>query len=245
MTAICVVTSFSANGWGEYGRRFAETFLQYWPQSVKLTAYYEGQWHAPEHVAGVDLLDTEPCKSFLERHRHDPVVSGRAMANGQKWKPGLSVYNFRYDAYKFARKVFAIAHAARQSSGKLFWVDADVETKAVVSEDLLHHLLPDGVSICHLARPGYHSECGFVGYNLEVEPTRQLIEEFERLYSNDEFFDWSEWHDSWLFDRLIEKHKPHTFAIPHNSRGQPFAAAPLLSGVFTHHKGKKKDRLAS
>ena len=239
---ITVVTSWGPKGWKLYGQRFVETFTQYWPESVRLIVYHEGTGHCPPGVRGVDLLDTEPCKSFLSRHRDNRYVRGEVPYPGTVWKRNVEGRNFRFDAYKFARKVFAIAHAAHKRSGKLFWIDGDVATTARVPETVLHDLLPDDVSLCYLARPGYHSECGFVGYNLALPVTREFLAAFERLYAADEFFQWGEWHDSWLFDRLVERFDPPVKLIPHNHRGQPFDNSPALSPYMTHLKGKRKKR---
>src|SRR5439155_15744222 len=38
-----VVTSFNEAGYKRYGREFIETYLQFWPKSVGLTIYYEGE----------------------------------------------------------------------------------------------------------------------------------------------------------------------------------------------------------
>src|SRR5882672_7300386 len=37
-----VVTSFNEEGYKRYGEAFIETFLKYWPPSVRLTVFYEG-----------------------------------------------------------------------------------------------------------------------------------------------------------------------------------------------------------
>ncbi len=239
-----VVTSFSPAGEKLYGVRFVETFKKHWHPSVGLAVYYEGQGNAASGADDVDLLLTDPCRSFLARHRDNAAVAGRERYPGKKWKAGLTDYNFRFDAYKFARKVFAIAHAARHNTGKLFWVDADVETHADVPVALLNDLLPDHISLCYLARPGYHSECGFVGFNLDLPETRAFLAAFEEVYAEDGFFDHSEWHDSWIFDRVVERLKPSMKAIAHNNRGQPFADS-VLKTCMSHFKGKRKDRRAA
>lgn len=238
---ISVVTSFSPQGYDLYGRRFIETFLRFWPQHVPLLVYYEGAENCPAKCEGVDLLETEPCRSFLARHGDNEFVKGRKQYPGRFWKHALRDYNFRFDAYKFARKIFAISHAARRAQGKLFWIDADVVTRNRVPATLMDVLLPDDIALCYLPRPGYHSECGFVGYNLEVKPTRALIAAFEKLYAWDEFLGFDEWHDSYLFDRMVERFRPTTKLIAHNDRRQPFDAAPLLIPYMTHLKGPRKE----
>lgn len=228
-----VVTSFSNRGYCDYGASFLETYQKYW--ETPLLVYHEGCL-----CEGVNLLETEPCKSFVERHDGDLVICGKKP--DRQWKK-LGQYNYRFDAWKFSRKVFAIAHAARRvRRGTLFWVDADIVTHRRVSSAFLESLMPN-VDICHLDRPGYYSECGFVGYNLGSELTWRFIDEFESIYANDLFRPMEEWHDSWIFDRLIDRLKPKTYKIPHTDRGQPFDNS-ILGHYMTHYKGNRKKQIA-
>lgn len=242
---LTVVTSFSPAGFQQYGQNFVRTFRQFWPAEVGLRVYHEGEFDL-EGVTCVDLLETEPCRSFLERYVGNPFAEGRQPYPGRAWKEDQRhPRNFRFDAVKFARKVFAIAHAARAvKSGRLFWIDADMETTAPVRIPFLHKMLPDTVGISHLARPGYHSECGFVGYNLDHPGVLEFIVDFEHVYSADRFFSFAEWHDSFIFDRLLEKSQVKTFEIPHSNRSMPVEHSALRP-YFVHYKGARKDNAST
>lgn len=198
---ITVLTSFGKRGYADYGARFIETFKKFWPQDVQLLIYHEGQ---PE-LGGYDLLcDVVPCKEFLDRYENDLVVQGKLRGPGHHWKRDCvqEGYNFRFDAYKFSRKIFAIEHAVKLvQRGKLFWVDADVITFDDVTNDFLHRQLPDDVCTSYLGRvKGYHSECGFVGYNLDQVRCHDFINVFASLYRSGMFMKLAEWHDSWVYD---------------------------------------------
>lgn len=237
-----IVTSWSPRGHKQYGKNFLRSFRANWPSHVTLRVYYEGEGNNPAGSDGRDLLQVRSCSEFLSRHKNDLTVCGKEVYQDRFWK-GAAIrngYNFRFDAYKFARKVFAIADCARemQWSGKLFWIDGDVQTIARVPDDFLNRMLPDDAAVSYLARPDYHSECGFVGF--ELSSARKFIETFERIYDKDEFFDYQEWHDSWVFDRVLEKIKPPTFRIPHSSRSQPFDHSPLAL-YMRHYKGSRKE----
>ena len=237
MQPVTVVTSFSPNGYALYGKTMLHTFRGYWPAEVEIVAYVEGQ--SLPGVNCVDLLQVEACRAFLDRHAHNKVVCGRHRRKGHHWKDGAirGGYNFRFDAYKFARKVFAIADAAKTRTGRLYWVDADCETHARVDIREVLALLPDDVALCYLARPGYHSECGFVGYNLDAGG-RAFIEAFAGVFADDSFQRFSEWHDSYVFDRMIEELKPVTRPIPHTG-GTPVEGS-ALGRFMRHYKGKRK-----
>jgi hypothetical protein len=240
---LTVITSFGTTGYELYGRGFIETFRQFWPASVKLICAWEGP--GPHAVDGFDLLETEPCASFIRRHKSNPVVHGKRNQLPAEWgkKARLKGYSFRHDAYKFGRKVFAVAQAARFcEGGKLFWIDADVRTHRPMPEAVLNMLLPDDVSLCYLSRDhwNYHSELGFVGYNLDRLETHAFIAAYEARYANDEFLDSpTGWDDCNQFDRLVEKTKPAVRHIAHGSNSQPFDDS-ILGRYMTHQKGSKK-----
>lgn len=198
---ITVLTSFSQKGYAEYGARFIDTFQKFWPDDIKLLIYHEGQ---PE-LGGYDLLtEVTSCAEFLRVYKDNLIVQGRAREDGRYWKKDClqSGYNFRYDAYKFSRKIFAIEHAAKiVQRGKLFWVDADVVTFNHVTRDFLNRQLPNEVCTSYLGRvKGYHSECGFVGYNLNQVRCHDFISVFASIYRSGTFMKLAEWHDSWVYD---------------------------------------------
>ncbi len=237
MTNISVVTSFSPAGYDLVGRDMVRTFKAYWPGTVPLICAYEGE-RPVEVEHGFDLLHAARCRAFLEQYKDNPFANGTKQVEGRYWKRRMP-YNFRFDAYKFARKVFAIGHVARNVSGKLFWMDADVITRTPVPEALLHALLPDDEKVCCLLRPRSYSECGFVGYNLDLDPVRDMIHAFEQTFATGAFFQYAEWHDSHVFDRVLEQFKIKPFGIAHNDPAQPFDAS-VLGRYCTHLKGPRK-----
>ena len=181
-----VVTSFGPLGWNKYAKAFVDSFYQLFAPDVTLLGYWEGARPAYGGLLpGYNLLELEPCAGFLARHRGSLEVQGKKEGRA-RWGPKAKRehYSYRHDAYKFARKVFAISHAARKMQrGRLFWIDADVIVQNKVELELLRKLLPDEASLCYLARELAHSELGFVGYNLERLETHAFITAYEREYT--------------------------------------------------------------
>ena len=245
---VSVVTSWSAKGWSDYGARFLETFHRNWPQYVRLHVVSED----PEPVdlymtdrmrsrcAFHDLFAISPAAAaFNQRHQGVPRSCGTAPEQQDPRKP--QGYNFRFDAFRFSKKVFAIAAIAQITRGQLFWVDGDVVTHAPVPPEIFARLLPDNVALSCLDRGQYHSECGFVGYNLDHPQCRAFIEAFAKLYASDEVFALGEWHDSWVFDWLRRNMQIPTHAIEHNSRSHPFVNSELAY-YMDHLKGRRKEK---
>ena len=244
-----VVSSCSGRGWVDYGARFVDSFLRFWPQSIDLILCSEDDLRdAAKHHAyapNFTLIDLRPAVSgFLQRFGSDPIMNGRQQLPGQRgWTPKklANGYNFRYDAARFGLKAFSIAAAAeRVGRGKLYWADADIVTFAPVTRALLTETLPDAFALSCLDRGAdYHSECGWVGYDLNHEQTKPFILAFRDLYESGSVRELAEWHDSWVFDWLRRQRQVSTYHIPHKSRKHPFANS-CLSKAMDHCKGDRK-----
>lgn len=252
---ITVVTSCSAAGWEQYGRRCVETFMKHWPRTAALQVHSE-DLHRAQMIGilgregGRDLcfhqqLADAGYRAYFERHANNPRAHGRVQERGQLWpaKALASGQNWRYDAYRFAHKVFAIHAAARAlAGGRLYWVDADSVTFAPVPIELLERLLPGDVALSYLDRGDYPSECGFVGYNLDHPAARPFIEAFADLYLSDRVFaEVPEWHDSYVFDWLRKRQNLPAYQIPYaaGQRRHPFVNSEL--GRYVDHlKGPRK-----
>jgi hypothetical protein len=110
-----IITSFGPGGWEKYAKRMVESYVQYWPKTVPLYAYYhdcekpEGKYPGVEFI---NLNENSPeFNTFRER-------ASKANGQGPDGK-----YNYRFDALKFSAKVFAIGHRlsvmpARAAAGR-------------------------------------------------------------------------------------------------------------------------------
>lgn len=237
-----VVTSFGPAGWNLYARSFVDSFYDMFPPEVALVAYWEGP--RPGYggiLPGYNLLELEPCASFLARHRGDLVVQGRR-EGPSSWAPKAKRehYSLRHDAFKFARKVFAVADAARRvRRGRLFWIDADVVCKRKMPTEFLVRMLPDEVSLSYLKRSNCHSELGFVGYNLDRIECHAFLTAYEAEYSEDCFLRRKFWDDCNVFDDLVCELRPSVMHIEHSSAKQPFDNS-ILGKFMVHLKGTRK-----
>lgn len=246
---IDVVTSFSAEGWEQYGRRCVESFSQYWPREIQLFVYSE---EAEELPASVDwfswrvrwfpLLNLGTVSAFLQKHGLDPKKHGIV--------PGWKKENFRFNACKFMRKVFAVADCAlRTDADRLFWLDADTVTFAPVPMAFLESLLPDSYYLCHLGRGDrYHSECGFMGFNVKHPAHQEFMERYAGMYGTGRFEQEKEWHDSYLFDvvrkEMEREGKIQSYNLSPKGQGHVFIQSGL-GQYMDHMKGGFRKALGS
>lgn len=241
---ISIVTSCSAKGWEEYGQYCIPTIIQNWPEDITVHFVTEDIIDFTElPVLSKDRFHTWPLsisvyyRTFYDRYKYNQRARGTTIHN---------FYNYKFDAWKFSKKVFAIQMISTLfPTGRLIWLDADVNTFKPIPKEMLKRLSPDDTHLTFLARKNMHSECGFVIYNLNHLETRQFILQFAEIYSTGGMFNLKEWHDSYVFDWLRENFRPklQEFQIPHTNPLHPFNYSEL--GLYMDHwKGniRKKHR---
>lgn len=258
---VTVVTSFSEDGWETYAERMIKSAAKYWEPSIKLVAYYHdfdiNSKDIPEcdHIEFRNLNDLEELHQFRNTYK-DFNGTGKDSQG----------YNWRMDGIKFSHKVFAIADCAfnlksdsdeagsDQNPGWLVWMDADTVTEKTLSKKALLESLPEKVNLVHLGRKHFtYSETSFIGFNLNSDTTLEFIGDFIGAYLTGEVFNYREWHDGFLFERLLIIYKAHGLKF-HDWTGskdiksqvkgeQAFDLFPLSSYV-KHFKGSRKKAAA-
>ena len=242
-----VVTSFNEAGLKQYGQRMIDTFEQHWPAEVDLVICAE---HCQPHATRIntqvyDLLSLSAnCRAFVERHRNNPLAHGQA-GPPDVWNPKKA---FRWNAVRFAYKVFSVALCANNiGSGWMIWIDADTHTHSPVPLEWLSQVCPSTAMISYLGRgEKYHSECGWVAYNLDHPATRNFIADFVAMYNTDRIFDEREWHDSYIWDVIRKRYQLNNEFYNLNPSwtdkglaGHPFINSEL-GRYMDHVKGERK-----
>lgn len=251
--ALVVVTSCSLSGWGQYGLKFLTSFDQFWPPDVHLHIVSEDRIEPPESIMRKrpqiklwDLRGSPAAVAFSAKHEGNPVANGfRPGCPIASWRSKKTGYDYRKDAFRFSKKVFAInlVIPSISDADQFMWLDADTITLKGVPPTLFDFLPPRNYALAYLDRTPYHSECGFVGYNLAHPTTRPFLQEFSRLYESEQVFKLDEWHDSWVFDWLRKKLAIPSFQIPYDKRHitHPFVYSEL-GQYMDHLKGMRKQR---
>ena len=244
-----VITTFHQPGLEQYAQRMVDTFEQFWPAEVSLMLCAENcnPKITRPNTQVIDLLSaSDPLRNFVERHRDNPYAHAKAGPP--------DVFNplkaFRWDAVRFSYKVFSVALCAdRIESGWMIWLDADSHTHSSMPINWLSTVCPQDAMVSYLGRgEKYHSECGWVAYNLDHPATRQFIQDFVNMYITDDIFKEREWHDSYIWDvirkRYQTQHKFYNLNPSQNDKGlagHPFINSEL--GLYMDHvKGKRKEQ---
>jgi hypothetical protein len=198
-----VVTTFHEAGYNQYGKRMIESFTANWPAEVQLYVYPENvnpQIPTGSTLKLIDLMTGVPdLVAFKNRWKHVPHANGdissfpKLAARKDSHKP------FKWDAIRFAHKVYSIFHCAKNTDADvLIWMDADMVCHSPLTLKRLGQLIPEGTDICYLGRDNKFSECGLYSMNLRSSRVQEFLTEFQRMYDQAEqgIFTLDEWHDS-------------------------------------------------
>ena len=214
MTNITVVTTFHQAGLELYGQRFLDSFAKRVDKRIKLLVYTENCNPInpdPDQVIILNANNTLPkLNAFKSRWRDVPKANGKC-----PWperRPRDWDKEFKWDAVRFANKVYAVFDACSRSTDWCVWMDADTFVHSDWSYDEFKSLLPDTSWITYVGRgKGSQTwpECGFYGLNLKDGVCQEFLAEFERFYedANNGIFLLDEWHDSFVFGTILNQIK--------------------------------------
>jgi hypothetical protein len=239
-----VVTTFHKKGYEVYGKRCIETFLQHWPDDIKMFVYAEG--------VDVDVKDNrviviDQAQNVPRLHEFRALYKDNPFANGTdpRGKGGSS--NFRWDAIRFSNKVFAVTDAIERTKGsfnQLIWLDADTVTHTPLPRKIVDNLAPrEDQLAAYLNRKSY-PECGWVGYNLNHPKIDDFANRFEQAYLSGRFLKMKESHDSFVFWETVkdmEKKGEAGFKyLGSDSASGHIFINSVLGGYLDHLKGDRK-----
>lgn len=248
-----VITTFHQAGLEKYGQRMVDSFEQNWPAEVSLRVYAENCQPRVTRPSSqvIDLLSiSSDCRDFVERHRDNPEAhGGQGPHNAEIWTERK---NFKWQAVRFCYKVFSLQHAARTvDTDWLIWIDADTFTHTPVPLSWLPTVCPPGYMGSYLGRSdNYHSECGWIAYNLRHPQCRAFPERVAEMYVRDEIFNHKEWHDSYIWD-VVRKHWRDVRGVElMNLNPEPdtkgLAKHPFINSelgrYMDHFKGERKNQ---
>lgn len=258
---ITVVTTFHKAGLDLYGQRFIDSFASKVDKKIKLTVYAEDCEPVNPDPAQITVLDqrlTLPkLVRFKDRWRDVPKANGWCKDSTQKFPDKTQKIGFKWDAVRFANKVYAVVDSCEKSANQwIVWMDADSFIHSDWSYDEFKRLLPDDKYITYVGR-GRGSqtwpECGFYGLNLSNPLAHDFLKEFERMYEDAEngIFTLEEWHDSYVFGEILKKFKHHNLDYDYSADmylreaktgggGHPLINT-VLGKYMDHMKGDRKN----
>lgn len=241
-----VITTFNADGYAKYGQRMIQTFLQNWP--VDLVVYAEG-CKVTESSPNLEVRDIDvvtELSAFKQQWQGVPRANGDVSADPVRSKRKDSGKGFKWDAVRFAHKVYAIFHCASTArSTWLLWMDADTICHSPITIEDINTLCPAHTDLCFLGRRGKFSECGLYAMNLNSPATRLFLNKFQQAYDDAEngIFKLDEWHDSFVFDDV--RRSANLIELDWSSHLITGEGHPLINSAWgawlDHLKGARKN----
>jgi len=221
------VTSFSPKGYEKVGKRFLETYTEH--HDVPIDVYIEEPCDF-EHplVTYKELYLVPGCVEFLKGCRF-PIQHGMQL-------DGTRLY--QYDAARFSRKVYAQIGAAKDATGWLYWLDADIEFHGPIQ------FPQKDTFLLYLGRTQPHTCTSFVGFNLDHEASESFWELYQAFYDHGLVFTLDEWHDCAVLDTIRKSADLPGINLTAPRRGTAFTGkGNVFDEAFPsahHRKGKWK-----
>ena len=221
MTEIRFITSFNEDIYKNIGHHFLKSITEQWEPSLTLTCFH--------HNCSIESYKLPNNKSISYRSLHDikdyeDFVKESSIHDGTEG--GQIPYNIKLDTSKWCHKVFALTEYAFElvekiqegKAGWLIWIDADsFATRRLVAEDILA-MLPEASDIAYSGMRKFDdgTECidaSFMAFNLSRRPALDLLNELRKGFISGEVFQYREWHDAFIIERLINIYKSHGLRV--------------------------------
>jgi len=255
---ITALTTFHKPGLELYGQRFIDSFARNVDKKIKLLVYAENCEPVnpdQEQITIIDAKQLDKLNKFKARWSNVPKANGKCPFPEKR--PRDYHKEFKWDAVRFANKVYAVFDAVERSTTPwTVWIDADTYVHSPISFEQFQTLLPNDKWITFVGRgKGSQTwpECGFYGLNATNETCKKFLKEFERMYEDADngIFKLDEWHDSFVFGKILNQLTPidknfldYSSDIYNKTAKTGGGGHPLINSVlgkyFDHMKGARK-----
>lgn len=234
---ITVATTFSPKGYTAYAHRMVNSFIDYWPKSVELYAYYDelptSGWQRTASNVHYVKLDNPDLLEFKNRNQNNPKQKGDG-----------SNKNFLFDGIRFSYKVFGYIDVALNKGADIaIWLDGDVITHSKISEsDILVWL--DGKMAGALLRPWQYTETGFHIFDMRHPQAREFMQQWREEYTLDKIWNIDAGHtDCHTYDTVMARFPKELWnnLSPRAQTNHPFING-VLGKHMDHTKGPRKDQ---
>lgn len=205
---ISVVTTFHKAGLDNYAQNMIDSFIKNWPKEITLYAYAEECTPIvnASNVIVKDLHKSSPeLVAFKQKWKNVPKANGDVTKDPIRSKRKDAGKGFKWDAVRFAHKVYSIFDCARIcNTDKIMWMDADMICHSPIDMARINELVLPAYDLCYVGRDRKWPECGLYSINLKTTDGQLFLKEFQRVYDDAEngIFEMDEWHDSFVFEEV-------------------------------------------
>lgn len=219
------ITSFSAKLFKQYAHRLTQSYSLHMHQFGNLICYSEDMTPNVSGCIEVRALDFADLRSF--QMACEPTE------------------DYRYDAGRFANKVWAMIDGSKDADDLCFWVDADCVFLRGMSDDYLRKLIPPSYYMGSFQRSSY-VETGFWGVRAGHDQHKAFMDALKDVYLSGTIFKLPQWHDCFALDftRTLFEQEGRIRAVnltkTLNGSGTHVMATSELGRYVDHCKGARK-----
>jgi len=225
---IKIVSTFSDNGYKQYGKYFVESCKKFIATDINICLYVD------------DInLQSEKNITVLKLEKSIPYLVTFKEKNKEK-----TFKDYKWDAVRFAHKTYATFHAANDNLDYLIWLDGDTEIYDTITSDYLLKFLPKGNFVGYIGRDGV-SETGFLIFDMNHPSAKDFFDRYQWYYDTNEIYSLLEYHDAFVFDVVRKefetagKIKSYNISPAGATKGH-FNSA--FEGYMIHYKGDDKSQ---
>ena len=252
------ITSYSTKSFLSMGFNQINSFLEYWPEAVKLIVLVDPGVDLPKisrdnnwdsnRVALRDL-DCQRLNEFKAQHKKSSYngIQHLTSTNHKNFFKKIQSFKFKHysflqDAVRFSHKVFAIREGLKDIDVEMaFWLDGDVFTHTKIDDAFFQHFRQKSIIGYFLGRskPNY-SETGFHAFNIKHPLFQKFLSDWESYYLDGTFSDLENWTDCHTYDATRHSMGNKFFKnISHVDCGHPLVNC-FVGDYLDHLKGGRK-----
>jgi hypothetical protein len=212
------ITSFNETIYKNIGHHLIKSIDNQFEPTLNLTCYYHDcnidsyKLIKKDSIAYKSINDIKEYNTFKEMHSiHDGTEGGQI------------AYNIKLDAKRNSHKVFALTKHAetlcnsaiiQKLRGWLIWIDADSYVSKRLTEADLDKMLPEDAHIAYRGLRNYEDgtqgiDSSIMAFNLNHQATYDLLMDLKKAYVAGEVFQYREWHDAFITERLMNIYLTH------------------------------------
>lgn len=230
-----VVTSFSFEGYKEYGQKFLESFKRFNPDFELYLIIDDPK---------LKFLNSE--YKVLENYFFNEIQNFLTIYNDR-----FSKTDFRFAPHRFIYKPTAIVtlnnFLSSEDADYITWIDGDTVFKQSGLKEALVKIKPKKHQIASIFERFQDLHCiesGLMIFNRNHSLCSSFINESKDIFISGRIFKFMEWHDALVWSYLMYALPPNSFRLlckEFNIKGShPISKFSLLKNKLDHLKGNNK-----
>jgi hypothetical protein len=236
---IKVYSTFSKKNYEDYGERFINSLIKYWPKETEFIFFLDFYIENLPNNFKILLFN----ETFTTHDKFKDLVKSK-FTNTAKDK------SIAEKTIKFSYKGFVIDLLAQQKNGIGIWLDADVETIDYISKKDLQSILDEKFLACQTekqTRKYPHIESGILIFDLTHNDLKLFQEYLADYYHKRKFVIMKKPYDGYIIGRILTENKfnfvdfnKDILTIGKKSHKDETFLHPFLKKRFIHWIGDTK-----